>query len=163
MTGGTAAPGSPGPAHGWVAHLRDGGTTPWLAWAADTTPDHDTPDRALPGAQQLELLRRINLARGSSARPRGEDDRVRTRLADRVLAAPAAGRGLADLPLVGLTASDFGPRPVDPSHLEAHELLRVASQDSNRKLAVLATEVGETGDLSLPRRPARSAPRSRDR
>ena len=46
---------------------------------------------------------------------------------------------------------------------QAHELLRVASQDSNRKLAELATEVVETGELSLPRRPARSAPRSRDR
>ena len=46
---------------------------------------------------------------------------------------------------------------------QAHELLRVASQDSNRKLAELATEVVETGELSLPRRPARSAPRSWDR
>ena len=148
MTGGTAAPGSPGPAHGWVAHLRDGGTTPWLAWAADTTPDHATPDRALPGAQQLELLRRINLARGSSARPRGEDDRVRTRLADRVLAAPAAGRGLADLPLVGLTASVFGPRPVDPSHLEAHELLRVAT-------VLLADDLVALGADPVPTRWAR--------
>jgi hypothetical protein len=46
---------------------------------------------------------------------------------------------------------------------QAHELLRVASQDSNRKMAEIATEVVETGELSLPRRPARSAPRSWDR
>lgn len=44
---------------------------------------------------------------------------------------------------------------------QAHELLRVASQDGNRKLAEIATEVVETGQLSLPRRPARSAPGSR--
>ena len=44
----------------------------------------------------------------SSARPRGDHDRERTRLADRVLAAPAAGRGKADLPLVGLAHRGFG-------------------------------------------------------
>ena len=26
-------PGAPARAHCWVAHLREGGTTPWLAWA----------------------------------------------------------------------------------------------------------------------------------
>ncbi|PKH38287.1 hypothetical protein SAMN05192575_10557 [Nocardioides alpinus] len=121
-------------AHSWVAHLRAGGTTPWLAWS-DASPDPRAPG-PLPGAQQLELLRRINLA--SSARPRGDHDRERTRLADRVLAAPAAGRGKADLPLVGLDAPGFGPRPVDPSELSAHELLRVAS-------AVLADDLGALG------------------
>lgn len=40
---------------------------------------------------------------------------------------------------------------------QALELLRLASQDSNRKLAEIATEVVETGELSLPRRPGRSA------
>ena len=49
------------------------------------------------------------------------------RLADRVLAAPAAGRGKADLPLVGAGAAGFGARPVDPASVDAHELLRVAS------------------------------------
>ena len=52
---------------------------------------------------------------------------MRTRLADRVLAAPAAGRGKADLPLVGAGAAGFGARPVDPASVDAHELLRVAS------------------------------------
>ena len=112
MTAGTGAL----RAHGWVAHLRAGGTTPWLAWAADGADAQ--ADRALPGAQQLELLRRINLA---------ADRPVPTALADRVLAAPAAGRGKADLPLLGVPSSSFGPRPVDPAGVGAHELLRVAS------------------------------------
>lgn len=41
---------------------------------------------------------------------------------------------------------------------QAHELLRVASQDGNRKLAEIATEVVETGELTLPRRPSRTTP-----
>jgi hypothetical protein len=102
-------------AHGWVAHLRAGGTTPWRAW---TGAGAEPTARAVPGAQQLELLRRIN----SAARVP-----VPTSLADRVLAAPAAGRGHADLPLAGLPAPAFGPRPVDPARISPHELLRVAS------------------------------------
>lgn len=126
MTGvGPTAAGSSGRAHSWVAHLRAGGTTPWLAWSEPG--EARAPAGPVPGAQQLELLRRINLAAGSSAQPRGDYYRERTRLADRVLAAPAAGRGKADLPLIGLDAPGFGPRPVDPSTLSAHELLRVAS------------------------------------
>lgn len=102
-------------AHGWVAHLRGGGTTPWLDW---TEPGAAAGAGALPGAQQLELLRRLNLASGGA---------TGAALADRVLATPAAGRGKADLPLVGLEASTWGPRPVDPASVGAHELLRVAS------------------------------------
>jgi hypothetical protein len=85
-----------------------------VAWS------HHTDDPApgpLPGAQQLELLRRINLAGGAGT----------PGLADRVLTAPAAGRGKADLPLVGAAAPGFGARPVDPATISAHELLRVAS------------------------------------
>ena len=107
---------SSGSGTGWVEHLRQGGTTPWLAWT-DRTAAGATP--TLPGAQQLELLRRINLARGSAP--------LRPGLADRVLATTAAGRGKADLPLVGLPTTGFGPAPVDPATVGAHELLRVAS------------------------------------
>ncbi|SEB96404.1 hypothetical protein SAMN04489844_1411 [Nocardioides exalbidus] len=115
-------------AHAWVAHLREGGTTPWLAFAGSLTEGAEPASRSLPGAQQLELLRRINVALESSAQTRGDHHRERTRLADRVLAAPAAGRGKADLPLVGLDGTTgFGPRAVDPEHVGAHELLRVAS------------------------------------
>ncbi|MCW2737119.1 hypothetical protein [Nocardioides sp.] len=111
MTGASASDPS-GRAHSWIAHLREGGTTPWLAWSHHGA----AAGGPLPGAQQLELLRRINLAAPA--------DRA---LADRVLAAPAAGRGKADLPLLGLAPSGFGPRPVDPATVSAHELLRVAS------------------------------------
>ncbi|MGQ1796112.1 ANTAR domain-containing protein [Kocuria oceani] len=44
---------------------------------------------------------------------------------------------------------------------QAHELLRLASQDSNRKMAEIATEVVDTGQLSMPRRPGRPAPGAR--
>ncbi len=116
--------------HSWIAHLRDGGTTPWLAWSDRGAAVPVPVPVPVPGAQQLELLRRINLARGSGATrgdDHGDDHGARTRLAERVLAAPAAGRGKADLPLVGHSASGFGPRPVDPSSVSARELLRVAS------------------------------------
>ena len=127
MTGvGPTAAESFGRAHSWVAHLRQGGTTPWLAWAGRPATGVGVAG-PIPGAQQLELLRRINLAVESSAPLRAGDDRASTRLADRVLTAPAAGRGKADLPLVGVTAPGFGPRPVDPESVSAHELLRVAS------------------------------------
>ena len=111
---GSVDPDATARAHGWVAHLRDGGTTPWLAWSGTGA----ATAAAVPGAQQLELLRRLNAdARG----PLPHD------LADRVLVAPAAGRGQADLPLVGLAHRGFGAAPVDPSTISAHELLRVAS------------------------------------
>jgi hypothetical protein len=110
---GSVDPDATARAHGWVAHLRDGGTTPWLAWSGTGA----ATAAAVPGAQQLELLRRLN----AGARPVPPD------LADRVLVAPAAGRGQADLPLVGLAHRGFGAAPVDPSTISAHELLRVAS------------------------------------
>jgi hypothetical protein len=120
---GPTTSGPAGRAHSWVAHLREGGTTPWLDWAQQG-PAAEVPAGPLPGAQQLELLRRINLA---SSGGRAGSSGGHRRLADRVLAAPAAGRGKADLPLIGLDAPAFGPRPVDPSGVSAHELLRVAS------------------------------------
>jgi hypothetical protein len=123
---GPVVSGSSARAYGWVAHLRAGGTTPWLAWSGPDTPAAAATG-PLPGAQQLELLRRVNLALGSSAQAHRGDDIARTRLSDRVLAAPAAGRGQADLPLVGVGAPGFGPRPVDPSDVSARELLRVAA------------------------------------
>lgn len=147
----TARPSATRPAgsvHGWVAHLRAGGTTPWLAWTDDGTSPPPPTGRALPGAQQLELLRRINLAVESSGRPRGDDDHLRARLADRVLAAPAAGRGKADLPLVGAASTGFGAQPVDPAGVGARELLRVAS-------TLLADDLVALG----PDRVRRSVPR----
>ena len=111
-------------AWGWVAHLRGGGTTPWQAWEGLG----ESRGRYLPGAQQLELLRRLNQAGHPSAA-----------LADSVLAASAAGRGRPDLELAGaVPESAFGPAPVDPAALPAGELVRVAA-------SLLADQVADAG------------------
>lgn len=100
-------------AWGWVAHLEAGGTTPWRDWSQEGR----SGGRVLPGAQQLELLRRLNLAGGTPPR-----------LAARVLEASAPGRGRPDLELEGaVDALAFGPPPVDPAALPDDELLRVAA------------------------------------
>lgn len=122
-------------AWGWVQHLRGGGTTPWAQWTATGEPTAP----ALPGAQQLELLRRLNAAGLPSAR-----------LVGRVLATSAPGRGQPDLELAGVAEpSDFGPRPVDPGAVPERELLRVAA-------AVIAEDVVAAG---LPPAPRPGVPR----
>lgn len=111
-------------AWGWVAHLRAGGTTPWREWTGEGEPR----GRVLPGAQQLELLRRLNEA----GRPTPD-------LATRVLEASAPGRGRPDLELAGAVERlEFGPPPVDPADLPDDELLRVAA-------SVIADEVVADG------------------
>ena len=98
----------------WIAHLREGGTTPWRDWSSFSADDQG---RYLPGAQQLELLRRLNLAGHPSPA-----------LVERVLAASAPGRGRPDLELVGVDETRrFGPPAVDPAELSDDELLRVAT------------------------------------
>ncbi|VXC39006.1 hypothetical protein [Nocardioides sp. AX2bis] len=102
----------------WVAHLREGGRTPWTGWSAPAGASAGpaaTGPRVLPGAQQLELLRRVN---GAGDLP------VAAR--DRVLLASALDRGRTDLPLPGGPRARFGPLPVDPAEVPADELLRVA-------------------------------------
>jgi hypothetical protein len=122
-------------AWGWVAHLRDGGTTAWSAWGTAAAADEQS-GRYLPGAQQLELLRRLNQLRLPSPE-----------LAERVLGASAPGRGRPDLGLVGvLPESAFGPPPVDPAGLPADELVRVAT-------ALIAEDVVAAGDPLEPRTP----------
>jgi hypothetical protein len=122
-------------AWGWVEHLRHGGTTPWAEWAGTAEPG----GAVVPGAQQLELLRRLNQA-GPPAPP----------LVDRVLGASAPGRGQPDLELVGAAPeSPFGPRPVDPGTLAEVELLRVAA-------SILAADVVTAG---LPAPPKVGRPR----
>ena len=69
----------------WIDHLRHGGTTPWRDW---TSADGTERSRFLPGAQQLELLRRLNLV-----------GQPKQRLVERVVAASAPGRGRPDLEL----------------------------------------------------------------
>jgi hypothetical protein len=118
-------------AWGWVGHLRAGGTTPWAQWSTAGT----ETGRFLPGAQQLELLRRLNAAAPSA---------VPADLVDRVLSASAPGRGRPDLELVGTgEPSRFGPRPVDPGDLPADELVRVAT-------SVLADDLVTAGEVAGP-------------
>jgi hypothetical protein len=120
-------------AWGWVVHLRSGGTTPWSAWR-EPAPPQQQAGRYLPGAQQLELLRRLNQQRVPAPG-----------LAGRVLAASAPGRGRPDLGLVGvLPRTRFGPQPVDPSELPPDELVRVAT-------ALIAEDIVAAGDPPRPR------------
>jgi hypothetical protein len=123
-------------AWGWVAHLHDGGTTPWCDWSGEAP----SRGRVLPGAQQLELLRRLNLA-GTPT----------TVLAGRVLAASAPGRGRPDLELAGAVEPlAFGPSPIDPADLPDEELVRVAT-------SLLADDVVAAG-LPPHRPPGRVRP-----
>jgi hypothetical protein len=116
-------------AWGWVDHLLRGGTTPWRDW----TGAGPAGGRVLPGAQQLELLRRLNTA--------GSPSPV---LATRVLEASAPGRGRPDLELDGAVERlAFGPPPVDPGDLADDELLRVAA-------SLLADDVVAAGLPAAP-------------
>lgn len=104
-------------AWGWVAHLRGGGTTPWAHWREQSSDTAEPHGLVLPGAQQLELLRRVNL----SGRPS-------TRLAEAVLAVDPPRRTMPALPLAGgPSVPDHGPRPVDPAALGDNDLTRLAS------------------------------------
>ena len=102
----------------WTQHLRSAGSTPWSAWTGD--PGQPVPgDWTVPGAAQLELVRR--LAERSEL-----DGRLFARLADLVLSRSGPGRGLAQQPLAwpGATTS-FGPPPTDPGEVPLEELVRV--------------------------------------
>ncbi len=97
-------------AWGWVAHLSEGGTTPWTSYdGAGAQRDGER----LPGAQQLELLRRVNAAIGG-----------KSAAAERMLRASLTGRGQPEFGLQGI--SDVRPG-IDPSTLPESELLRVAA------------------------------------
>lgn len=123
-------------AWGWVAALRSGATTPWQEWSGEAEP----APGPLPGAQQLALLHRLNVA----AHDRGRT--VPPETADRVLAAGVSGRGRGDLPLLGAEAPHrFGLRPVDPDTLADDELLRVAA-------GLVADDVAATVDDPEPER-----------
>jgi hypothetical protein len=117
------------PAWAWVEHLRSGGTTPWRdARAGAAGPATAASSGALlPGAIQLEVARRLNLAAGPASAGTGPTAGAHRTLVDRVLAASAPGRGQPDLPLVGVPDdARFGPPPVDPADLPDDELLRMA-------------------------------------
>ncbi len=143
-------------ARAWVAHLRSGGTTTWGDWRERGTPSGPSgPDGLagsageplvlvgghLPGAQQLELLRRTTIAAGR---------RVPDELADRVLRASPFGRGLPDLPLPGGPDARFGPVAADPSSFGPFELLRYATLLVADRLAERAATPGGDPTRALP-------------
>jgi hypothetical protein len=106
---GSAASGDTGEqaaaAAGWVVHLRSGGTTPWPDWLLDVGRPTVSPySTELPGAPQLELLRRLNVLG------------FQPRRVDQVLDRPAPGRGAVDLELPW--------PPAEPA--EERDLVRVA-------------------------------------
>lgn len=128
-------------AWGWVAALRAGSTTPWLAWPADGSGEGEALGTELPGAQQLALLRRLNAHAAAAGR------NVPAATAERVLTAGVSGRGRSELALVGVAepgeAGQFGPRPVDPDALTDDELLRVAS-------ALIADDIAAVAAVPAP-------------
>jgi len=106
----------------WTQHLRGGGTTPWTAWTAPDVASPVPDGWEVPGAAQLELVRRLARA-GSLSGP------AFTRLADLVLSRSVPGRGLAQQPLrwTGPDApTRVGAPPADPAEVPVGELLRVA-------------------------------------
>ncbi|MFS3127573.1 hypothetical protein ACLM5J_04130 [Nocardioides sp. Bht2] len=120
----------------WVAHLRAGGTTPWHEFTGDAA----SQGPWLPGAIQLELARRVNLA----GDPQPD-------VVERVLAASAPGRGLPDLELIGAdNGSAFGPRPVDPAQVPLKELIRLGT-------GVLAEELAQRDPAPVSTRRRRRA------
>jgi hypothetical protein len=107
----------------WTEHLRGGGTTPWTGWSATGGAGDASvaPRRAVPGAAQLELLRRLWLER----RP---EDATRERLNALVLARSGPGRGRGLQPLSWPEgAPRFGAPPTDPALVPDEELLRLAA------------------------------------
>jgi hypothetical protein len=136
-------PGYEGTASAWARHLRGAGTTPWLEFCSTRPPDPQPRDlgaavtaatpRGLPGAAQLELVRRLAVRADRADRSQATPaEAAFAALADRVLARPAPGRGAADRPLVwpdDPSAPDDrrGAPSVDPASLGAGELLRLGA------------------------------------
>jgi hypothetical protein len=88
-------------AWGWVHH-PPGGATPWSQWR-EPAPPAEQAGRYLPGAQQLELLRRLNLA--GPRRPSWPSGCSR----------PAPGAACPTSAWWGASTVRFRTTPVDPS------------------------------------------------
>ncbi|QNN54507.1 hypothetical protein [Nocardioides mesophilus] len=173
-------------ARDWVAHLRSGGSTRWQEWlesyAAAPSGEHvehpgrpghaerpercEHPDRPgrLPGAGQLELLRRLAGAAAARTASTGaadvdRDAAVFAALADRTLNRTGPGRGLPELPLPmpGAGSADapaIGPRPVDPDDVPLEELVRSAT-------GLLVSELVSAPSAEVASPPAPPRPRRR--
>lgn len=107
----------------WVAHLRAGGSTPWAHWV---TARHEpaSPGALLPGAAELELVRRL------AARSALAPDAFAA-LADLALARSGPGRGLPQLrlpwPYGDPRHPGTGAPATDPADVPAEELVRVGT------------------------------------
>jgi hypothetical protein len=139
-------------ARSWVEHLRRGGTTTWADWLRRPrgAPDGAGPlPGALPGAGQLELVRRLAVAYGEA--PGELSPEGFTALADRALRRSGPGRGLPELPLLlpdPDPASAVGAPPTDPGTLPAEELIRLG-------VGLLADRLVAAGPVPPPRTPRR--------
>jgi hypothetical protein len=150
----------PGRAWGWVASLRDGGTTPWSQWPAGRTAAPSARD--LPGVQQLELARRVNLAAeaaAAAATPGEVHPARRAAVVARALTATPAGRGAPERELAGAVPHRaWGLPPVEPDDLRDDDLLRLAATLVAEDL-VAAARAGHAAPPGSPRTdlPARAA------
>lgn len=108
---------------GWMHALRDGDTRTWTQWldgASTRSAAQRSDGGPLPGAGQLELVRRIAVAD-----PQLPDF---ASLAGIVLGTSPVGRGPVDIPLPweDRSGAAYGSPPTDPETLPPQELLRVA-------------------------------------
>ncbi|WP_460850293.1 hypothetical protein, partial [Nocardioides ultimimeridianus] len=115
-----------GRAWGWLAALLDGSVAPWRESTATAEPRLPF----FPAAQQLEALRRLNIAAAAAGR------RVSPDLAHALLVDGITDRNRGDLRLVGEDEWAFGPPAVRPSRLPARDLLPVVAGPLARRLAV---------------------------
>lgn len=113
----------------WAGELRAGSTQTWTEFLDESSPGGvvSTADGPLPGAAQLEVVRRL------------DDLPEFERLADLVLGTSGPGRGLIDVPLPwpgvsaptteeGSTSGEpIGTPPLAPEKLPAEELLRACT------------------------------------
>ena len=124
----------------WAGDLRTGSTRTWRDFLDAPVTDVQTADDGpLPGAAQLELVRR--LADGDAPIPRFAE------LADLVATTAGPGRGLVDAPLPWPSRRTVGTPAVEPDELPAEELLRASA-------GVLARLLTPEAAIPAPRRPA---------
>ncbi|CAN5229761.1 hypothetical protein BH18ACT9_BH18ACT9_15910 [soil metagenome] len=108
----------------WVDHVRDGGTTPWREFSSsDAGPTVGPRSGRLPGAAQLELLRRLN---ARAATVPGVLPGEHATIVELALSRTGPGRGLPELPLhlPGGAQTRVGAPQTDPADISVAELVR---------------------------------------
>jgi hypothetical protein len=137
----------------WARALRGGSTQTWRECLAESAPAADVPaDNAtgpLPGAAQLELVRRLSASDASGDLP---DFGA---LVDLVLSTTGPGRGLVDVPLPwpGSGPASVGTPPIEPEAIPADELIRACTGVLVRLLAAVHPAAGR--EPARPWRPWR--------